>query len=276
MMRCKPILGTFVEIQAETLKCNSLQEHAAIASAFDAIQQVELLMNVHSDSSELSRINAYAHLHAVTVHPWVWQVIALSQDLYHQSDGLFNVGIGHVLARNGMRPVFVNHIGPMGDIADIELLARNQIRSQKPVHLDLGGIAKGFAIDLAVDVLQANGIDRGLVNAGGDLRVFGATAHSIQIRAPSQLHRLIEVGYLTNAAMATSANYFIPSGLDGYPSGHIVKSKEETIQKTSASFSVVASTCTLADALTKVFMLSGDAHHPCIRRYQAQAFQIAL
>ena len=192
MIRCQAMLGTFVEIQALDPECPSAQAARAMTSAFDVIKLVETLMSAHSATSDLSRINTLAHQQTITVHPWVWEVIALSKDLYLQSDGLFNVGIGHVLAKKGLRPAVANHSQPLGDITDLELLDTFQIRSRKPVHLDLGGIAKGFAVDRAVDALLAKGINQGVVNAGGDLRVFGAKEHAIKVRAPNDPRRRSE------------------------------------------------------------------------------------
>lgn len=275
MIRCQSLLGTFVEIQTHNAEQSSAQAATAIASAFEVIQLVEARMSAHSANSDLSRVNMLAHTQAVSVHPGVWQVIALSKELYLQSDGLFNVGIGHVLAEKGLRPVFARHAQVMGDIADVELLESNQIRSHKPVHLDLGGIAKGFAVDRAVDVLLANGISQGIVNAGGDMRVFGAMAYPVQIRSPQNPRLLLDMGNLSNGALATSANYFTPLEKEGNPVGHIVRSKTQQLEKSPASFSVVAPLCVLADALTKIFMLSGNAHHPCMTHYQAHAFQIS-
>jgi thiamine biosynthesis lipoprotein len=275
MIRCQAMLGTFVEIQTLDPECPSAQAARAMTSAFDAIKLVETLMSAHSATSDLSRINTLAHQQTITVHPWVWEVIALSKDLYLQSEGLFNVGIGHVLAEKGLRPVFANHARPTGDIADIALLEKFQIRSDKPVHLDLGGIAKGFAVDRAVDALLAKGISQGVVNAGGDMRVFGAKEHAIKVRAPKDPCRLLNMGSLTDGAVATSANYFTTTDKERHPIGHVVHSQTQSLDLSPASFSVVAPLCVLADALTKVFMLSGNALHPCITHYQAQAFQVS-
>ena len=94
MIRCQALLGTFVEIQTHNAEHASAQVATAIASAFEAIQLVETCMSAHSANSDLSRVNMLAHTQAVSVHPGVWQVIALSKELYLQSDGLFNVEIG--------------------------------------------------------------------------------------------------------------------------------------------------------------------------------------
>ena len=78
MIRCQALLGTFVEIQTHNAEHASAQVATAITSAFEAIQLVEASMSAHSASSDLSRINMLAHTQTVSVHPWVWQVLALS------------------------------------------------------------------------------------------------------------------------------------------------------------------------------------------------------
>src|SRR5437762_3289177 len=69
----------------------------------------------------------------------------------------------------------------------------------------LDGIAKGFAVDRAVECLQSAGIRSGVVNAGGDLRVFGDALEDVYVRAPQRPERLIHIGKVRDAAVATSA-----------------------------------------------------------------------
>ena len=88
MIRCQAMLGTFVEIKTLDPGCSNAQASTAITSAFEAIKQVETLMSAHSATSDLSRINAQAHQQTITIHPWVWEVIVLSKDLYLQSEGM--------------------------------------------------------------------------------------------------------------------------------------------------------------------------------------------
>ena len=67
----------------------------------------------------------------------------------------------------------------------IALMADGRVRFERPdVAVDLGGIAKGFAVDRAIEVLRAQGISRALVNAGGDLAAFGPEPHLVHIRDP--------------------------------------------------------------------------------------------
>ncbi|QWD66608.1 FAD:protein FMN transferase [Polynucleobacter sp. MWH-Aus1W21] len=272
MIRCKPLLGTFVEISID--EDDGLM---AIDYAFDAIQKVQDLMGFHNAQSELSLINQYSHAEAVEIHPWTAQVIRIAKEIYLASNGLFNCGIGHRLVAAGLLPrhiTFSNH--ELGGIEDIEFLAPDLVKSVRPVCLDLGGIAKGFAVDMAVRVLISEGICSGSVNAGGDLRVFGNTSFPIQIRNPELPEELIEVGSLKDGAIATSSLYFAKrDGQISYIINPLAQHFSEVHAEVSGSFSILAKECIYADALTKVLALSNNENHPCFERFSAQALRIA-
>jgi len=272
MIRCKPLLGTFVEI---SIKQSDGQ--AAIDNAFLAIQKIHDLMGFHNPQSELSRINKQAHIDAVEIHAWTAQVIKIAKEIHLASNGLFDCGIGHRLVEAGLLPRhigFTNH--ELGGIEDIHFLAPDLIKSTRPVCLDLGGIAKGYAVDMAVRVLLSEGIPSGSVNAGGDLRVFGDTSFPIQIRDPESPEELIEIGSLENGAIATSSLYFAKRD---HQQSHLInplsQNPSEIHAEVLGSYSILAKECVYADALTKVLALSNNEHHPCFKHFCAQAFRIA-
>lgn len=272
MIRCKPLLGTFVEISI-----NDDDGHFAVESAFSTIEHIQNLMGFHNPHSELSQINRQAHIEAVELHPWTAQVIQVAKEVHLASDGLFNCGIGHRLVAAGLLPRHINLTNhDLGGIEDIHFLAPDLIKSSRPVCLDLGGIAKGFAVDMAVRVLISEGIAAGVVNAGGDLRVFGNHPHSIQIRNPALPEELIQMGSLENVAIATSSLYFAKR--DGHKS-HLINplanSVAEAHIEVSGSLSILAKECIYADALTKVLALTNNNHHPCFKQFSAQAIRIA-
>lgn len=278
MMRCKPLLGTFVEINIDQDHSEMSQTaQMAIDNAFVAVQTVQDLMGFHNPESQLSQINKCAHIEAIEIHPWTAQVIRIAKEVHRESNGLFNCGIGHRLVAAGLLPrhiTYTNH--DLGGIEDIEFLAPDLIRSSRPVCLDLGGIAKGFAVDMAVRVLLSEGVGTGVVNAGGDLRVFGNTSQAIQIRGPEAPEQLIQIGSLENGAIATSALYF--ANRDKQLS-HIINpfapDATEIHAQVLGSFSILAKECVYADALTKVLALSNNEYHPCFERFSAKALRIA-
>lgn len=269
-IRCQALLGTFVEITIDQ------ESDGAITKAFTAVGQVQHLMSFYDPLSELNQINRWAHQVSLVVHPWTAEIIKIAQEIYQQSNGLFNCGIGHRLVAAGLLP---RHLDlsqyELGGIEDIHFIDPQTLRASKPVCLDLGGIAKGFAVDKAVESLLASGIQSGCVNAGGDLRAFG-TARPVQIRNPSRPNQLIDIGSLQNGAIATSGLYF--SNRDQEQS-HIInpfaKDESEAHLHFLGSYSVLANECVYADALTKVLALSNLRDHACFTHFSAKTIKIA-
>src|SRR3989440_12714478 len=107
----------------------------------------------------------------------------------------------------------------------------------------LDGIAKGFAVDRAVECLQHAGINAGVVNAGGDLRVFGDAFEDIHVPTPHEPARVLYIGRVRNTAIATSA------------SAGLVDPLARARRLRAAGATVIASDCMSADALTKPCML---------------------
>jgi len=273
MMRCKPLLGTYVEIAVANTSFDA-QSTKAIHAAFSAIELVQDLMGFHDPESQLSRINKHAHLTPVHVHPWTAQVLRIAQELHKQSAGLFNCGIGHRLVEAGLLPRHIELSSHhFGGIEDIEWIKDCQVYSKQALCLDLGGIAKGFAVDKAVEVLQACGISSGSVNAGGDMRVFGGIDHSILVRNPAKPEALIDIGILQNGAIATSSLYFAQRNAQWI--SYLINPLNLVHIDFPESYSVLASHCVYADALTKIVTLSRNTHHPCLKQYAAQALRIA-
>jgi thiamine biosynthesis lipoprotein len=271
MMRCQALLGTFVEI------CTNQDDSQALDKAFAAVKQIQDLMGFHCPLSELNQINHWAQQVPLKIHSWTAQVLRIAQEVHKQSNGLFNCGVGHRLVSAGLLPRHMNlSKHQLGGIEDVHFLDSELITSPKPLCLDLGGIAKGFAVDKAVESLIADGLESGFVNAGGDLRVFGQSPRSIHIRNPIAPMELIDIGSLQNGAIATSGLYF--TNRDRQQS-HIINPFAPDESKAhihfSGSYSILANECVYADALTKVLALSSAYDHPCLNHFSAQAIRIA-
>ena len=269
MIRCKPLLGTFVEIRIK----DESPPSEALDQAFLAIEQVQSLMGFHNPDSELSQINARSYLEPVRIHPWTAEVLRIAQEVYLQSQGVFNCGVGHRLVEAGLLPKHSKlNDGSFGGIEDLQFIGLSLVRSPLPLCLDLGGIAKGYAVDKAVESLLANGIQAGSVNAGGDMRVFGDRSQEIQIRNPSKPHELIQIGSMSAGAIATSSLYFANRSTSS--KSFMVNPLNQGHIEFSESYSVVASRCVYADALTKVVSISRNTRHPCLSHFSAQAIRI--
>jgi FAD:protein FMN transferase len=257
MRRCRPLLGTFVEIDCD--------RQEAIDGAFAAVEKVHRLMSAHELDSDLSRINRFAHLGPIELDPWTALVIERALFWSKRSRGAFDVvRAGKAAIANRYLP---RHPGqPEPDAAHwtwLELDGRS-VRLLKPACLDVGGIAKGFAVDRAVDALRAAGCDRGLVNAGGDLRGFGAGPWPVSIVDPLTRRPVADVG-VENGALATSAG--LPRADGNLSFDHLGSSASQWI-----SVSVIARTACDADALTKVVWAQGAEAQGLLAEVDATAF----
>jgi thiamine biosynthesis lipoprotein len=147
------------------------------------------------------------------------------------------------------------------------LLDDNHIVLRRPLWLDLGGIAKGYAVDRAIDVLRAHGASQACVNAGGDLRMFGARAEPVFIRVGRGGARQVPAVELADAAIATST-----SDSDGDGGLHLHGVTRVPLRG-GMSVSVIAARCVIADALTKI-VLAGDAEvtRNVLDAFAAEAF----
>lgn len=261
MQRARPLLGTYVVVRAE----GAPRQEAAFAAAFDAVETVGRLMSCHDPSSELSRLNESGHRRAIPVHPWTFEVFRLAVALFRHSAGSFDCAVGGRQAAAGRLPSWGGERPAAGGSSeDIDLSAANRVRYRKKLHVDFGGIAKGFAVDRAIDALRSAGAASGAVNAGGDMRAFGASAEPVHVRLPGN-EGLAAIGEIRDAAVATSI-----AGEDP-PLGLPILDGRSLCRPMAGLVCVFAGTCALADALTKVVALQGTRSAATLARFGAEA-----
>lgn len=251
LRRCRPLLGTFVEITAAGDTAAAVQ--AAIDEAFAAIGRVQASMSFHDPASELSRVNrAAASGKTVQVSPQIYHVLAFAKALHAGTQGIFDIAAARTQDQGA-------------GTADIELLPDHAVRCLRPLTIDLGGVAKGFAVDCAIEVLRGTGMDSALVNAGGDMRCFGQP-QAVCIRHPGMPGRFVPLPDLNDAALATSANsYTACAHFHGRTRGPL---------RRPFSVSVRARACMMADALTKVVLACGQRSAPLLSEFDADAFMV--
>ena len=245
----------------------------AVAQAFRAVEQVHALMSYHDPASEVSRLNREAALRPLSVHAWTWQVLSAAREFAVASNGLFDITTAPTLTRLGYLPRHSDFPRASGHASwrDIELLPQQRVRFARPLRMDLGGIAKGFAVDKAIEALRAQGADAGRVNAGGDLRLFGLGAETVHVRHPQMPSQVLPLAELRDGAAATSAGYFAPrQRADKTISPHIDPRSGKALAS-GASATVLAADCMSADALTKIVLADCSAALPVLDRFQARA-----
>ena len=209
--RLRPLLGTFVEVAVAGAAVAAME--AAVEAAFAAICTVHRLMSFHDEESDVSRLNHGAFEAATGVHHWTFQVLEAALDFHRRSNGMFDIRIAPALQRFGLLPYHAGDLtrdaALIGGHGAIELLAGERVRfGDRATRIDLGGIAKGFAVDRAIDVLRDFGMPSGLVNAGGDLAAFGPRRLMAGVRDPGQASRLLCRIELRDAAIASSGPQF--------------------------------------------------------------------
>jgi thiamine biosynthesis lipoprotein len=264
--RARPLLGTVVALRVEGA-AGWIDD--AIERAFEAIADVQRRMSFHDPDSELSQLNRLAAHAPQAVSASIWRVLRAALALSRASDGVFDPTIGGrlVMWRQLPAPVGADAVDASADWRDVELGRARRVRFRKPLWLDLGGIAKGHAVDRAIAVLRAAGMRGGVVNAGGDLRAFGDALEVVHVREPSDPARSRPLLHLRDGAVATSAGYF--STRDGHSA--LVDTRGDGSLGHGVSVTVCAPRALWADALTKVVLADADAAVPLLRRLRAQA-----
>ncbi len=251
--RARPLLGTFVEITAWGGSETKL--HSAINRAFAAVCAVHRLMSFHDLQSDVSRINRDAFRRKVTVAPWTWRVLKYAQRLSRESDGAFDITVARLLAAWNFLPCSDSSLDPEATWYDLILTDARDVQFRRRLLVDLGGLAKGFAVDCAVAALKRAGVTQGVVNAGGDLRVFGPKPHVVHIRHPSDPGRIGKRLVLRESALATSALYFTRRVHDR--KSPLIDGRTRRPVWGDVSLSVCADNCMTADALTKIVLVMG-------------------
>ena len=248
--RARIALGTFVEI---ALPASEATE-SRFAAGFDAIARIHAKMSKHDPDSDLARIARHAHRHAVDVDPETFAVLELALALWRQSGGVFDVTVARGAAR--------------GQLNALRLHRDFRVRAKVPISLDLGGIAKGHAVDKAVAALRAAGATAGHVNAGGDLRVFGASRWApVHVRDPAAPRHAVPLFDVRDFSVATSGDYFESAPTLNEP-------RSRRARRFGGSVTVAAPTCAIADALTKIVALDPAQAPSILARHAAHAFRI--
>jgi thiamine biosynthesis lipoprotein len=228
-------------------------------------------MSFHDSESDVSRMNRASFPRGVTVHPWTWQVMNAAQRVAQESDGVFDVTVAPLLMASRSLPHRGYHFDAAATWQDIFLRKNHEVFFRRGLVVDLGGIAKGFAVDRAVEALQLAGVGSGIVNGGGDLRIFGLEGRTIHLRHPAEPYRTAGTVKLSQRAVATSATYFAETDRAGKQSGSLIDGRARRVVSDSLSVTVAAEDCMTADALTKVVFARREKARPLLLRYRADA-----
>lgn len=266
--RARPLLGTVTRIRCRGSNWQSANR--LIDAAFREIALVHELMSFHEPASDVSRLNARAAAGPLIVHRHTFAVLRTALEIARASDGVFDITIADRMVESGRLPSPVSKYQPdgRGTWQHIELIEPDQVVFHMPLWIDLGGIAKGYAVDLALATVMDNPNTVWCINAGGDLKVAGPGAERVGLRNLAFEGELWPVLEIENGSVASSG------GIDEFPNqaGPHLHGKSRQAVSSGSFAAVVADRCIIADALTKVVLAEEKGADGILKTYGATAF----
>jgi len=267
---CREVMGTFAQI---TIAAKNKQQAADFfAQGFGQFEKVQRLMNDRDPNSELSRLGADAVGKPVSVSPELFDVLQASVHYSQMTDGAFDITVGPLTQlwrktqQTGQLPCDERLAEAKEKIGyqkiQLDPLAKTIQLEQDGMKLDLGGIAKGYAVDMAIQTLRQNGVSSGMVDLGGNIRCFGAGpgrggAWLIGVQDPRNDEKIILTLRLNDMAAATSGDYRRVAVVNGKPYSHIINPKTAQSVSELSGVTVIAASAMQADALSTAVSVLG-------------------
>jgi thiamine biosynthesis lipoprotein len=204
----------------------------------------------------------------VPVSPYLFEPLKFAMEIAKWTGGIFDPTVGKLMEEHGFNRHYLTREfiqSPSADLVNYQDIVLNEqehtIFLQKPLVIDLGAVAKGFAIDLAANELKE--FEGFIVNAGGDLFAGGVDGSvnvwKIGIQHPEQKDRVIQTVEISNEAICTSGGYERKSARTN-DMHHLIDAKTKQSPDDWVSCSVIAPFAMLADAVsTATFLLGADS-----------------
>jgi thiamine biosynthesis lipoprotein len=274
--RDEAIMGTRVEVQLWS------DDPDLAVRAIDAVMaemhRTDALMSTYKPESQLSQVNAHAYERPVQVDADIIDVVSKAQRYSELSDGAFDItyaSVGYLYDYRERRHPSDAQIAaalPGVDYRSLQVAPETRtIRFLKPgMRIDLGGIAKGWAVDRSIETLREMGIRHAMVNAGGDTALLGDRRGKpwiVGIRDPRIEGRIVARIPLQDEAISTSGDYERYFEEDGVRYHHILVPGTGKSPGEVRSVTIVGANATHTDGLTKtVFILGVERGMEFVRR----------
>ncbi|MFH1778702.1 MAG: FAD:protein FMN transferase [Candidatus Omnitrophota bacterium] len=268
-------MGTNVTISVYDLNISRSAIKKAVDEAFNEAKRIDMLMSNYRESSDISKINKLKAGEDIKVSEETMEVLRRSQEISALSKGAFDITVLPLMELWGFYSNSSIDNGPTHDELakvlkrigrkKITLRPKNYVtKNVDGVKIDLGGIAKGYAVDRAIGRLKSCGIKSALVEAGGDLYCLGIKPDKnlwrIAIQHPRKKKKVIAVLEVTDCAVATSGDYENYNIIRGKRYSHIIDPRTGYPKvDVPASVTIVAKDTTTADGLaTAIFVLGHE------------------
>jgi len=264
----RPLLGTVINI---TVKAESNTGIKAVNSAFDEITRIQSLFSYYNQNTDIARLNRFGGQSMVEMSPEVYNLLKLSIETSRKTSGAFDityVSAGYLwdLKAENFSPPSEKSISKALNFVDFRYIVFDDDRmkagfKKKGVRADMGGIAKGYAIMQAIQVLKQHGITSGFVDAGGDIQVIGENsgrAWIVGVKDPAGTGIIGTLALSGEDSVATSGAYERYREYNGKRYHHIIDPQSGYPAESGLlSVSVICSDPILADAYATAFFVMG-------------------
>lgn len=260
-------MGTYAEVTIYGQNKKSTEK--VFEKVFDAFRAVDKKMSIYKKDSELSRVNREAYKQSIEISDELAYVLKKSIYFSKLSKGDFDVTVaplmelwGFIQKRKTLPPLaerrrVIEKIG-----YEKIVLQQNKIRfAVNGTQIDLGGIAKGYAVDKGVEILKRAGIRNALINLGGNIYALGTPPEknywTVGIKNPLQKEKILGTIRLKNQAVATSGSYERFVQIENKTYSHIINPHTGIPVKGVLSVTVIAKSAIETDALSTAFFVMG-------------------
>jgi thiamine biosynthesis lipoprotein len=266
----RQVMGTFAHIIA--VADNKAVANTSIEAAFERLRYVDETMSDYNPESELSQVNRDALAKSVEINDHLFEVLSAAVEYSKKSGGAFDVTIGPVVdlwrraGENKQKPTEEALAEAKSKVGYEKLVLDGENKTVKfaveGMRLDLGAIAKGYAIDMAVEAMKKSGAIGGMVDVGGDIRCFGKPKAGnkcwlIGLQDPAAQGNLLLKLEMLDTAMATSGDYQRFVLIEGQKFSHIFDPALSTSAEKLSSVTIIAPTAMQADILATTVSVIG-------------------
>jgi len=267
----KYLMGTKFDISAVSTSIDSMKK--AMYYSFKEVERIQYKMSSQIDTSEITHINNFAGIKPVKVSYETYSIIARSINYSKKYNGLFDITIGPITELWGFNSDNPITKVPGKNVIDslVKLVNYNNIILDpsdtsvylivKGMKLDMGGIAKGYAVDRASGIMKEWGMKNFFVNGGGDMYVSGYKQGTqkwvVGIKHPREENKLIAELEIIDGAVGTSGDYERYVIIDGKRYCHIFNTKTGYPVDISESGTAIAPTTEEAVILSKYLFIMG-------------------
>jgi len=260
--RTQILLGTVVGIQVRD--ADEKKADDAITKAFTEIKRIDDLFTTYNEDSPVWQLN-HSNDSIIAVNEEIYNLMVLCDSVWKMSDGCFGVALEPLIQSWGFdskSPGVPNELEIKSALLEsnwnkIKLINDGNVFRSAKAGLNFGAIAKGYAVDKAVDVLKNSGIQSALVNAGGEIKAIG-TDWVIGVQHPREVNEIIRRIKLNGMSVATSGDYENYFEKDNVRYHHILDPKTGYPSKGIQSVTVIHKDNAFADGLATAVFVMGE------------------